>query len=286
VNQTKNTIRLLRIPFSVFLLPVSLFSLFFIEFQPAWQVVLMLIIWHLLVFPASNGYNSYNDQDEGPISGIESPPKPTTQLLGVVNLMDSFAIILSFGISDLFAFFIILYIFASRLYSYRNIRLKQYPTGSFLLVFFFQGAWIFCANVIALPPSPNLNPASFIFGALACSFLIGTMYPITQIYQHESDERDGIRTLSMALGHKATFAFSAIMFNFTALFIFLAFSSMNATGYFWIFTAFMLPAFGYFFYWARQSFRHPSHINFRNTMTMLVLSSFLCNLFFLVALMQ
>ena len=96
MKQIQNTIKLLRFPFSIFLLPISLFSFFYIQPEINYQLFLVLIIWHLLVFPSSNGYNSYNDQDEGPIGGLASPPKPTKLLLAVSNFFDGAAILLSF----------------------------------------------------------------------------------------------------------------------------------------------------------------------------------------------
>src|ERR1700752_2615573 len=95
MNQINNTIKLLRFPFSAFLLPISLFSFFYIQPEINFQTFLVLFVWHVLVFPASNGYNSYNDQDEGPIGGLASPPKPTKQLLYVANFFDISAISVS-----------------------------------------------------------------------------------------------------------------------------------------------------------------------------------------------
>ena len=223
MSQIKNTIKLLRFPFSIFLLPVSLFSFFYIQPAINYQLFLVLAIWHLLVFPSSNGYNSYNDQDEGPIGGLASPPKPTKLLLHLSNLMDATAILLSFLINNYFAFFVAIYIIASRLYSNRNIRLKKFPIIGFLVVFIFQGAWIFCANIFALSSNSLFSNSSVVFSAIASSFFIATIYPITQIYQHEADRKDGVKTLSMLLGIKGTFIFSTLMFFIATLFVYFSF---------------------------------------------------------------
>ena len=105
LKEIPNTLKLLRFPFSVFLLPVSLFSFFYIQPAGNYQLLLVIAIWHVLVFPASNGYNSFNDADEGPIGGLASPPKPTKFLLNTVNVMDSLAIVLSFLVNFYFVFF-------------------------------------------------------------------------------------------------------------------------------------------------------------------------------------
>ena len=76
-----------------------------------------MVIWHFLVFPASNAYNSYHDKDEGPIGALKAPPKPTDQLLKVANAMDSVAILLSLLINTAFTLFVIAFFAVSRLYS-------------------------------------------------------------------------------------------------------------------------------------------------------------------------
>ena len=286
MKETINTLKLLRFPFSVFLLPVSLFSFFYIH--PAFnsQLLLVIAIWHVLVFPASNGYNSFNDEDEGPIGGLAKPPKPTKFLLNTVNVMDSLALLLSFLINFYFVFFVAVYILASRLYSNKIIRLKKYPVFGFLIVFIFQGFWIFCANVLALSlPSLLLN-TPIIFSAIASSFLIGTVYPITQIYQHEADKIDGVTTLSMVLGLRGTFIFSVVMFALASMFIYLSFYLQNNLNNFWLFNLVMLPSTLFFLVWAIRSFQNTSHVNFKNTMIMLVLSSMLNNIYFFVLLVN
>ncbi len=212
MEQIRNTIKLLRFPFSIFLLPISLFSLYIIQAELNWQLLLVLIIWHILVFPSSNGYNSYNDRDEGPIGGLASPPKPTRLLLYVTNYLDGAAILLSHLINIYFTIFVAVYITISRLYSYRKVRLKKYPIIGFLVVFIFQGAWIFAANIFALSSAVLFSNQSTVFSAIACSFFIGTIYPLTQIYQHESDRSDGVKTLSILLGIKGTFFFQRLCF--------------------------------------------------------------------------
>ena len=281
-----NTIKLLRFPFSVFLLPVSLFSFYYIHPEFNYQLILVLAIWHLLIFPASNGYNSYNDRDEGSIGGLASPPKPTRSLLQVANLFDMTAILLSSLVNMSFTFFVVLYILASRLYSKREIRLKQYPIIGFLIVFIFQGLWVFCANIFALSSTALFSNTSVIYSAIASSFFIGTIYPITQIYQHDADRKDGVTTLSMILGKRMTFVFSGIMFSMATLFIYYSFSSQNLINNFWLFNVIMLPATLFFINWATKSFKSIRHINFRNTMIMLVLSSLLNNIFFILILIK
>ncbi len=285
-SSIRNSIILLRFPFSLFLLPVSLFSLLFISPHFSGSIVLMLVIWHILIFPSSNGYNSYHDRDTGPVGGLIAPPQPSADLLLFCNIMDSVALFLSVLISWQFLIFTGLYIIASRLYSNRKIRLKKFPFIGFLIVFIFQGAWVFLGNITGIKTENQIITASVIFAALACSFFIGSLYPITQIYQHKEDEADGVISLSMFLGKKNTFFFSGGMFIVATLFIYLTFNRTEGIYNFWLFNIIMLPAVIFFVAWAIRSFKNISNINFRNTMIMVILSSCLINIYFLILLIK
>ncbi len=284
-NNIRNTIKLLRLPFSIFLLPISLFSFYYIHPEFDFKFILLLIIWHFLVFPASNAYNSYHDRDEGPIGALKTPPKPTEQLLKIANVMDGLAVVLSMLINLSFTLFVISFISVSRMYSNRQIRLKKYPISSFLIVCLCQGTGVFCANIIGLSEPLLFENSSVLYSAISCFFFIGTIYPLTQIYQHESDTKDGVRTISILLGKKGTFTFSGIMFFLATLFIYLSFQKDQISN-FYLFVLIMLPATIYFIIWAIRSFKNSVHINFKNTMIMLILSSLLNNLYFIILLIK
>ena len=94
-NIKLNTIILLRIPFSYFLMPVFLFAVSQVNDINWLNTIICFFVLHLFIYPASNGYNSYMDQDETSIGGLEHPPKATKQLfyisiLFVVLLYRSF----------------------------------------------------------------------------------------------------------------------------------------------------------------------------------------------------
>ena len=75
-----STIQLLRFPFSFFLMPVYWFALGQAGSINALDALLVFVILHLLVYPASNGYNSYMDRDQGSIGGLKTPLQPSRQL--------------------------------------------------------------------------------------------------------------------------------------------------------------------------------------------------------------
>ena len=134
----KSTIQLLRFHFSFFLMPIYWFALSQVPTINWLNAVIVFIVLHVLVYPASNGYNSYMDQDDTPIGGLEQPMQPTRQLFIVTVVMDSLAVLLSLWVSMYFSIGVLLYILVSRAYSYRGIRLKRYPIVGFLTVVVFQ----------------------------------------------------------------------------------------------------------------------------------------------------
>src|ERR1700722_9813632 len=134
MNKTSPTLQLLRLPFSFFLMPVYWFALSQVVDRNWGRAVLIFIILHVLVYPASNGYNSYMDRDEGPIGGLAEPLQPTRQPCWVTLIMDGLAVALGCVIGIWFVVGLTVYILASRAYSYRGIRLKKRPFIGWLTV--------------------------------------------------------------------------------------------------------------------------------------------------------
>jgi len=110
----QSTIQLLRFHFSFFLMPIYWFALSQVPAINWLNAVLVFIVLHVLVYPASNGYNSYMDKDETAIGGLEKPLQPTRQLFIVTVVMDSMAVLLSLLVSIYFCLGVLLYILVSR----------------------------------------------------------------------------------------------------------------------------------------------------------------------------
>src|SRR5258708_2151426 len=113
----RSTIQLLRFPFSYFLMPVFWFALSFVPVINWPRAILVFFLIHVLLYPSSNGYNSYMDRDTESIGGVAKPMQPTRQLFVTTVVMDIAGIGLCFLISPLFVLTFIFYILCSRLYS-------------------------------------------------------------------------------------------------------------------------------------------------------------------------
>ncbi|MEO8112022.1 MAG: UbiA family prenyltransferase [Ginsengibacter sp.] len=281
-NKLRSTFQLLRFHFSFFLMPVYWFALSQVSDINWADAMLIFFVLHLLVYPASNGYNSYMDRDTSPIGGLEKPMQPTKQLFYVTIVLDCLSVLLSLLISYIFAVGILLYILASRAYSYRKIRLKKYPVIGYLTVIIFQGAVTFFLVFHGSNQQHTIHVP--VIAMVASSLLIGGFYPLTQIYQHEEDVKDGVYTISYKLGYKGTFIFTGIIYAFAFCMLGLQFFLILEWTRFFILQTFMLPVLVYFFIWFGKVLKNKKEANFKNTMRMNLLASVCTNLGFITLL--
>ncbi|HMJ48920.1 MAG TPA: UbiA family prenyltransferase [Ferruginibacter sp.] len=270
-----STFQLLRFHFSFFLMPVFWFALSQVVQIEIKDAILIFIILHLLLYPASNGYNSYMDRDTGSIGGIQDPKQPTRQLYYASILLDCLALLLSLFISIYFFAGIALFIAASKAYSYRGIRLKKFPVLGYVTVIFFQGAVIFFLVKHGSSISKTFSVPAI--AMIAASFLVGGFYPLTQIYQHHADKKDGVITLSYLLGYRGTFFFTAIIYISAMILLALYFGYNLELDRFLILQLFMLPVLVYFFWWFYKVWHDVRQASYINTMRMNVVASVCTN---------
>lgn len=278
----KSTIQLLRFPFSFFLMPVFWFSLSCLQSVSIANALLLFFIVHFLLYPSSNGYNSYMDRDTDSIGGVKSPMEPQKELFYVSVFMDMLAVVLSMLISMEVAILLVIYIICSRLYSYRGVRLKKYPITGYLTVILNQGGLLFL--MVFLGASAGFSGEVPWAAVAAACFLIGGFYPITQIYQHSSDEQDGVRTISMLLGKKGTFVFCVIIYMIAFIALFTHYRQQGQLNSFWVLQIFFLPVLVYYVNWMWNVWKDASKADFTHTMKMNWLASTCTNLGFITIL--
>ncbi|MBC7651233.1 MAG: UbiA prenyltransferase family protein [Deinococcales bacterium] len=263
-------------------MPVFWFALCFVPQVNWYKSVFIFLLLHILLYPASNGYNSYMDKDNASIGGIKHPMQPTRQLFIISVAMDVVGSLLALLISLPFFAAYVCYILFSRLYSYRGIRLKKYPIIGYITVIINQGMVTFfmvyngCSQVVdaAIPWQP----------LVAAAFLIGGFYPISQIYQHKQDAEDGVTTISMLLGIRGTFIFCAAMYCVVFALLFSYFYSKNNLLPFYMLQIFFLPIIVYFVHWFWHVWRNDYLADFKHTMQLNWLASTCTNLAFITLL--
>ncbi len=271
----RRALPLLRIPFSLFLMPVFWFGLSALRESFGWgRAAAVFVILHLLVYPASNGYNSFYDKDEDSIGGLKAPPQVTPELLHLVYLFDALALAGALLLGWQFAVLVVIYLLVSKAYSYEGIRLKKYPLLSTAVVVVFQGAFTFLLTQVGVGATQmQLFECNNLLLALVSTLFLCGSYPLTQIYQHQEDARRGDRTLSLRLGIQGTFAFAAGGLLAGAGTMALAYWLRGEVRNLFIFLVATGPVVALFARWAWLAWHNPALANFEWTMRMNKVSS-------------
>lgn len=279
------TILHLRFPFSFFLLPVFLFACAttgVTNWQLFWSAFGIL---HVLLYPASNGYNSFFDRDEKSIGGLRNPPPVSRELYWVSLLLDGAAIVWGMLLSTTFGVMLFVYGMVSKAYSHPFTRLKRYAIPGWLAAGFFQGYFTFIMTVVGLH-SIALTEISLqvhLAGGLTSLLLFGS-YPMTQVYQHEEDSKRGDQTLSLKLGILGTFHFTAAFFMISVVLFFVYFSTYRSQEVAVCFVIGLAPILAYFSYWYFHVRRDQGKADFDHTMKLNFISAFSLNAIFLLLL--
>lgn len=273
----------LRIPFSFYLMPVFFFALAFTPNHQPERLLLVFVALHLFLYPSSNGYNSYFDKDEKSIGGLRNPPKVTKGLYYLSLLFFVISLALGLMINWQFSSMLLVYSLVSMAYSHPSIRLKRYPYMSWIVAGFFQGCFTFCMAYAGLSDFgwDVFSKSHVLIPGLLTSLMLWGSYPLTQVYQHEEDSKRGDVTLSLKLGKKGTFYFSALWFLLTGICFSWFFLSRNQESAFYGFLAAMLPVILFFLIWfnfVRKD--QEKYTNYSWTMWMNRISAIALNVFF------
>ena len=271
----RDTILHLRIPFSLFLFPIFCFAVSQASTLHWMNILVVFISLHFFIYPGSNVYNSYMDNDTGSIGGLKNPPPATIKLYYASIIMDTIGLMLCIFVNLWLALIMLVFIAVSKAYSWRGIRIKKYGILSWLIVVIFQGGFTFmlvnmCAeDAFSVQWFSHKNIECMIIATL----LIGGFYPLTQIYQHEEDSARGDITISYRLGVIGTFIFTASFFVLANGVAFYYFNSFYSVRHFFFFNLCLLPVTAYFLYWFIVTLRDRSKADYDHSARMSVISS-------------
>ena len=274
----------LRIPFSYFLLPVFLFSLAISPNITEKSILWTFIIVHFFLYPASNGYNSYFDKDEKSIGGLKNPPPVKKGLYYLSLLFDIIAIVLGFlFINPTFAFMLLIYGLVSKAYSHPAIRLKKLPVTGWLVAGLFQGLFTFMMCYIGINKYSieNVTKVNVLIPGILSTMMLWANYPMTQIYQHEEDEKHGDMTISRKLGIRGTFYFVSAVFSVVTLGFILYFQTFFELRYALAFLTALFPVIAYFFIWFYRVYQDQTKADFSHTMWLNFISATALNAYFI-----
>ena len=167
----------------------------------------MFLLLHLCVYGGATAYNSSYDRDRGPVGGMKYPPEcGLTERYGGLMLQ-------VFGVAGMSLWGWVLALCAAVMvvmgtaYSHPRWRWKARPLLSLGAVALGQGAIPFymgflAATSLAMPGWQVALPAA------ASALLITGLYPLTQVYQIDEDDRRGDRTFAVRYGPDVVFRFA------------------------------------------------------------------------------
>ncbi|MBC8046441.1 MAG: UbiA prenyltransferase family protein [Fimbriimonadaceae bacterium] len=271
----RDTLLHLRLPFSYFLFPIYCFGISQTDSINWFNSIMVFIVLHFFIYPGSNVYNSFMDEDTGSIGVLKNPPPVTRKLYYASIICDSVGLLLCVLIGWEMFLLMILYIAASKIYSWKRTRIKKYAYGGWALVILFQGAYTFLLVHMSAENNFSLDwfTSKNIFCMLLATLLIGGYYPLTQIYQHTEDKLRGDITISYRLGIYGTFIFTGILFLLACAVAFYYFTNWYYFKQFILFMACLFPVILYYFYWFAKTLNDKKHADFSHTMRMTFISS-------------
>jgi len=171
----------------------------------AWTLGTGLFGWVLLLNGGTLAINSAFDRDEGDIGYLDHPPPvPRHLALWGFSLMLA-GQLLAFALPRGFAIAYALCFAMSLLYSVPPVRLKAVAGADWIINMIGFGTLTPYAGW-ALTRVPLTHAGAWALGGFAPLF--AALYPLTQLYQLEEDRARGDRTLSLALGMRASLVVS------------------------------------------------------------------------------
>lgn len=201
----------LRLPFQFLLSPIFLWGYLLGTGKLNSQLLIAYLSFHLFGYAGGTALNSYYDRDEGPIGGLYSPPPVPTHLLLFSLLWQAIGLALTIIVGVQFALIYVLMFFLSIAYSHPRTRWKAKPLlalGTVALgqgVLAFLGGWTAARGNLA----SGIDSIS-VLGIAAATLLTVGLYPLTQCYQFEEDERRGDLTFARFLGTGGSFRWATI----------------------------------------------------------------------------
>lgn len=169
------------------------------------------LLIYILLFGGANAYNSYIDKDNGPIGGLEHPPKMSVWMYWASWVIQIIGLCLSFNMGSTFAALFGFSIILFWVYSGTYFRFKSKPLLSFIVIGISTVINIVYMGFLAAGAaffSPDI-----ILGAFGAACVVLSMYPFSQAYQIDEDAKRGDTTFAVRYGLQAVKKNYLILFN-------------------------------------------------------------------------
>jgi 4-hydroxybenzoate polyprenyltransferase len=190
--------------------PQGLLEMFsWTELAVAW------VAWVLCLNGGTLAFNSAYDRDENDIAYLSQPPQPPQHLALFSFLLMLLGAGLAFLITPAFGLVTIGCVLMSFVYSHPATRWKSIPGGDLVINMIGYGSGTTLSGLIVgqvvagrFSIFPDHAGWSLIIGF---GLLFGSLYPLTQIYQINSDRKRGDLTLASALGRRTSLKLAIVL---------------------------------------------------------------------------
>ncbi|HEX9804777.1 MAG TPA: UbiA family prenyltransferase [Candidatus Dojkabacteria bacterium] len=174
------------------------------------EFIIQYLNIHILLAGSVTVFNSYYDKDyeqRKPIGGMKSPPPIKYWMLLTSLVLSIISLSISFLSGWIFFSLVLAGIIFSFLYSHENFRMKEKPVQSILIIVITGAIFPFIWGFISFGGGEtSINTLLAIIGIV---FLAGSFYPVSQIFQIESEKN---KSLAASLGVKHVKRFFNISF--------------------------------------------------------------------------
>lgn len=188
-----------------------------------------LVVWVVFLNGGTLAINSAFDRDEGDIGYLKSPPTPPRHLAIFSILLMAAGQVLAFRLQKSFGIAYAICFVMSLLYSVPPVRLKAVAGLDWIINMVGFGTITPWAGYLITGGDPT--PAHRLV-LISFTPLFASLYPLTQLYQFEEDQRRGDHTLALILGMKRSLqvAVLAAVIAFGILFWAAGLSAWPVTG--------------------------------------------------------
>lgn len=169
-----------------------------------WFIIQFLNV-HILLFGGATAYNSFWDRDEGPVGGLQNPPAMVQWMWLASLLMQAAGLLLALPMGLFFTGIYALSMLFFWLYSSPLTRWKGHPLKSLVAIGISTGGNAVLMGYLAAGFDP-VN-SSIWFAAAGVTFILLSLYPVSQLYQQDEDIRRGDKTFAVSYGRKTVMHF-------------------------------------------------------------------------------
>lgn len=200
-------LRHLRLPFQFILAPIFFVGALSTGRSPDFSWIVPFLLVHLGLYGGATAFNSFYDQDRGPIGFWKRPRPATPAVRTLALLLQALSVLLLALFSYPAAGIALVMMLMGVAYSHPRTRWKASTWGGLLAVALGQGLGAVLLGYFVARGGAAPEPSVWLAGTGAALLTAG-LYPTTQVYQVEEDRVRGDMTFPARYGWRAALRFS------------------------------------------------------------------------------